>query len=226
MIAGQIQMKDPEAYNNLVSKDEYTRIILYVPTLDTDKLNTIVELTAGLSDKKGITAYPIGSAFEIMEMNKLIISQQIKSMSIAILIVILLTSIALKSFKTGIKAAIPIGITLLSLFAVMGYAHIDLSIITSIMSGMTIGVGIDYAIHYTSIFRSLEKRSRDNPAHEAMRYVATPILANSLGLSIGFSVMILSPLQIHTTLSILMWVTMVLSSILSLSLLPSLLTKE
>jgi len=117
-------------------------------------------------------------------------------------------------------------ITLVGLYAVMGYFAIDISIITCIMSGMTIGVGIDYAIHYTSVFRFLQKKGSEHPAEEAVKFVATPVLANALGLSIGFTVMIFSPLQIHTTLAILMWVTMLLSALLSLSLLPTLLGKK
>lgn len=91
------------------------------------------------------------------------------------------------------------------------------------MSGLTIGVGIDYAIHYTSYYRYLQQRGDQQPAKSAMERVASPILANALGLSIGFTAMILSPLQIHTTLSLLMWVTMVLSSLFSLVLLPTIL---
>lgn len=43
----------------------------------------------------------------------------------------------------------------------------------------------------------------------------------SLGLAIGFTAMLLSPLQIHVTLSILMWVTMITSAVLSLTFLPT-----
>jgi uncharacterized protein len=103
----------------------------------------------------------------------------------------------------------------------MGYAGIDLSIITGIMSGLTIGVGIDYAIHYVSLLKQARQRGDERPSDTALRYVATPVLANALGLAIGFTAMLFSPLQIHVTLSILMWVTMVASAFLSLTFLPT-----
>ena len=65
------------------------------------------------------------------------------------------------------------------------------------------------------------KRGDDAPSDTALRFVATPVLANALGLAIGFTAMLLSPLQIHVTLSILMWVTMITSAVLSLTFLPT-----
>jgi len=217
---------EPEMIGNFFAKDRYLRLLLYVPSLDTENLRYIVEQTDALSQIGGLKAYPVGSAFGIMDMNLLIIPQQLQSTIIALLLVIVLTAISLHSLKLGLAAVFPILITLVGLYAVMGYFAIDISIITCIMSGMTIGVGIDYAIHYTSVFRFLQKKGSEYPAEEAVKFVATPVLANALGLSIGFTVMIFSPLQIHTTLAILIWVTMLLSALLSLSLLPTLLGKK
>jgi len=91
------------------------------------------------------------------------------------------------------------------------------------MMGITVGVGIDYAIHYSSLYRYQKQKGEKAPASQALNYVATPILANAMGLSIGFTALALSPFQVHATLTQIMWVTMVLSSFLSLSLLPTLL---
>jgi uncharacterized protein len=222
-IAGQIEKTVPELYATLVADAGWIKILLYVSDLDTSRLKLIAEIVGDTADTSGVELYPTGSAFEIMDMNLVIIPQQLKSMGLALVLVVALTAVSLRSAVAGIKAAIPIALTLVGLYAAMGYVGIDLSVVTSIMSGLTIGVGIDYAIHYTSIFQLLKKRGIAEPAHRAMSFVATPVLANAIGLSVGFTVMIFSPMQIHTTLSILMWVTMVLSAVLSLSLLPTLL---
>ncbi len=223
LIAAQIEKLAPDLYATLIGKDKWARILLYADNLETDTLDAIAGLIDEVSASSGVPLYPTGSAFEIMEMNRRIIPEQLQSMGLAVLLVVALTAISLRSLGSGIKAAIPIAVTLAGLYGVMGYVGIDLSVITSIMSGLTIGVGIDYAIHYTSVFRYLKKKNVPEPAHRAMSFVATPVLANALGLSVGFTTMVLSPLQIHTTLSILMWVTMVLSATLSLSLLPTML---
>jgi hypothetical protein len=126
----------------------------------------------------------------------------------------------------GLITVLPIIITLVVLFGVMGYTGIALSIVTGIMSGLTIGVGIDYAIHFVTLFRYFEKKDEQDPSGKALEYVSSPVAANALGLAIGFSVMNLSPLKIHTYLSILMWVTMLVSALLSLTLIPTLLKRK
>lgn len=223
LIAEQVKKAAPELYPSLVSEAGWARLLLYVDDLGTDSLYRIVEIVEDASDKSGIELRPTGSAFEIMDMNRVIIPQQFRSMGLALLLVVILTAASLKNLKAGLKAVIPIIITLAGMYGVMGYAGIDLSVVTSIMSGLTIGVGIDYAIHYTSVFMYLKRKKNADPVFNAMSFVATPVLANAIGLSVGFSVMVFSPLQTHTTLSILMWVTMALSALFSLSLLPTLL---
>lgn len=220
--ASLIETRDSALFKTMVAENGWTRIVLFIDSLKTETLNTIIEEVDLLQEKTGIKLYPTGTAFEMMKMNLIILPQQFQSLLIALAVVLILNSIFLKRLKAGLLAAVPIMITLLGLFSVMGYAGIDISIITAIMTGLTIGVGIDYAIHYISLYYYYKKQNHPAPSRQAIRYVATPVLANAMGLSIGFTAMLFSPFQIHTTLSVLMWVTMVLSAFLSLSLLPTL----
>jgi len=58
---------------------------------------------------------------------------------------------------------------------------------------------------------------------KTVRIASTPVLANAFGLSIGLSALILSPFTFHTYLVAIMWVTMTVSSFMSLVILPKLL---
>jgi len=140
--------------------------------------------------------------------------------------VFVLSALTQKSLRLGLAAVVPILITLVGMFGTMGYARSELSIMTGIISGLTVGVGIDYAIHYVSLFRYARDRGEKDAAGSALNYVATPVLANAIGLSIGFTAMMLSPLRVHLILSVLMWVTMILSSGLTLTLLPTILGRR
>mgnify|MGYP006311978629 CR=1 FL=1 len=86
-------------------------------------------------------------------------------------------------------------------------------------------MGIDYAIHYVSMLRRERWKGSPDPNGAALDYVGTPILANALGLAVGFTALLLSPLQMHTTLTILIWTTMTASAVLSLTLLPTITTR-
>ncbi|MBN1646560.1 MAG: MMPL family transporter [Spirochaetales bacterium] len=225
-ITGSLQRQNGVLFDNLVAGNGWTRIMLYAESIDTNALHRISGLAQEFSSPGLLTLHPAGTAFEMMNMNRIIIPQQLQSILIALAAVLVLTSLFTRKIMAGILALVPIMISLCGLFGVMGYASIDISIITSIMSGLAIGVGIDYAVHYISLYYFFKKQDVADPSGEAVRYVATPVLANALGLAIGFSVMLFSPLQIHTTLSILFWVSMMLSAFLGLSLLPTLTGKR
>ena len=142
----------------------------------------------------------MGTAFAFKELNDRIIPQQALSLAVALGAVLILTALTQGSIWLGLAALCPILVTLVGLFGTMGYAGIHLSVITGIMSGLTVGVGIDYAIHYVSAFRSARARGDSDPAGSAMRYVGTPVLANALGLAIGFTAMVFSRVAATLTL--------------------------
>ena len=211
-------------------RQETGRAFFFLPNLDDDTLDGFLNLAAEISDRYGHTVQPVSSAFAMKEMNDQIIPQQMRSLILALGLVIVLSTLTQKSLGLGLLSGLPIGVTLIGLFGFMGYAGIELSVISGIMTGLTVGVGIDYAIHYVSLYRYQKRRLKGSPretrakaATQALEYVATPVLANAMGLAIGFTAMALSPFRIHVTLSLLMWVTMLLSAFLSLSLLPSIL---
>ncbi|BBE29867.1 RND transporter [Tepiditoga spiralis] len=209
--------------NFILPSQKTGKIILFPKNLKSKTLKNI-ETLINKNDEK--TTYTLSGIPLIMdEMNRRIIPDQLSSLILATVLVFIMILITQKNFFIALFSIIPISVTLLSLFGIMGYTGIDLSIITSIMSSLTIGVGIDYAIHYSGLYRHFKQLNAENPADEAFNYVSTPILANAFGLAFGFSSMIFSPLQIHTYLVILMWTTMVVSSVLSLTLLPTLVKK-
>ena len=203
------------------AEDGTGRAVFFLKDLDDTTLQGFQDLTSQIAHETGVQLQPVGTAFVMKEMNDQIIPQQLASLGLAAALVFLLTALTQRSIGLGLASTTPIIITLVTLFGVMGYARIDLSIITGIMSGLTIGVGIDYAIHYVSLLKQARKRGDDAPSETALNFVATPVLANALGLAIGFTAMLFSPLQIHVTLSILMWVTMITSAVLSLTFLPT-----
>lgn len=220
-IASAIEAENPAFFHTFLSADGTGRAAFFLADLDDRTLDGFETLAQEVSSETGLELRPVGTAFVMKQMNDQIVPQQVWSLLLAAGLVLVISAITQRSLALGFVATVPIAVTLVAAFGVMGYAGIDLSIITCIMSGLTVGVGIDYAIHYVALYRQARSRKSADPASEALSYVATPILANALGLAIGFSAMAFSPLAIHVTLSILMWVTMVVSALVTLTLLPT-----
>lgn len=168
-----------------------------------------------------------GSNFILLELNETMLDNQIQSSVIATVVVFMLLLLSLRHVRAAFISIIPIVLTLLFLFGMMGLLGISLNIVTCTIFSITIGVGIDYAIHFTSIWRTkrLEGLSAVNSTDFAYRYASRPILANAVGLSLGFSALFISPLQFHTTVAILMWIAMMGSVVFSLVILPTMLRK-
>ncbi|MCK5811745.1 MAG: MMPL family transporter [Clostridiales bacterium] len=103
----------------------------------------------------------------------------------------------------------------------------SLNLFSTTIFSVTIGVGIDYAIHFTSIYRTFRKEGDSNKlaVDKAYNYASRPIIANALGFAIGLSILFISPLKVHMYVASLMWVSMILSSFLSLSFLPTILKR-
>lgn len=221
LILGALRVTRPEALDTFVAPDGTSRAMLFLPSLDTQTLTALETLASEVSARASIDLDAVGIAYVMRSMNERIVPQQLASLALAFALVFALTLAFQRSLRLAAVTLVPIACTLVVQFGAMGYLGIDLSVITGIMTGLTIGVGIDYAIHYAAALRRASARGEPDPADAALGFVATPVLANALGLAIGFSVMALSPLQIHVTLAVLMWVTMLVSAFLSLTLLPS-----
>jgi hypothetical protein len=164
-----------------------------------------------------------GVQYMMMDLNDSMFSNQIMSSSLAIVIVFILLLISFQKVLPSLISLIPIIVTTLFLFGFLGFTGISLNILTTTIFSITIGVGIDYAIHFTSVFIHLrnEGYSSADAALRAYSYSAKPIIANALGLSLGLSSLMLSPLQIHMNVSLLMWTTMTISVLFSLTFLPT-----
>ncbi len=204
------------------------RMMVFPVNHENDTLKAISDYVNAQSGQYQVYNFKeTGMGFMMMELNEDMIFNQVSSSVLAVVLVFVLLLISLRHLKAALISIVPIILTLFMLFGVMGLANISLNLITCTIFSITIGVGIDYAIHFTSIWRLKVKEgmSAEDSADYAYRYTARPITANALGLSLGFTALMLSPLQIHVTVSILMWIAMISSVVFSLIILPTLLRR-
>lgn len=204
--------------NLISSEDGIIRLLVYPKDLSNDTLITIENSAKLLSDDISVT----GVQYLMMDLNVNISDMQLKSISIALVVVFLMLVMTLRNIKVAFYSLLPIIITVISLYGFLGLSSIPLNITTVIIFSITIGVGIDYAVHFSSVFMYYLKELNDkNKAiEEAYKNTARPIITNALGISLGLSILMLSPLTIHFNVSVLMWVSMFVSVIITLTLLP------
>ncbi len=116
------------------------------------------------------------------------------------LIIILLNH----SIRWGVCCVLPVAFAVLAIFGLMGLLEIPLGVATSMFAAMTVGVGVDYAIHLIDRWRCSQKEHPDMVLADAMAWIGKAISVNALTLGVGFAVMLVSEVPANARLGLLM----------------------
>jgi predicted RND superfamily exporter protein len=100
-----------------------------------------------------------GMPFVYSQLEKSLINSQMSSLVIAIIMVLLIVGLILRSPMKGVFAAIPIIATIIILFGFMGATGIPLDVATVLVASVALGIGIDYSIHIITHFSFVYKET-------------------------------------------------------------------
>jgi hypothetical protein len=141
-------------------------------------------------------------------------------------VILLATAVVFRSLVAGVLVLVPLVLAVLANFGIMGWGGIPLNIPTSVISGMAIGIGADYAIYL--FFRLREELRAQEDVEAAVRTTlatagkATLFVASAI--TGGYAVLLLSwQFHIHLWFALLIGTAMVTSSLAALVVLTALL---
>jgi uncharacterized protein len=159
-----------------------------------NKAIDIVESYRSQFKNLGVDVNYAGSGYKSLIFTDLILKGQISSLILSLVIVIVLLSLMFKRLIAGFIGAIPIVITAIVNFGVMGLLGIPLSTTTALISSIAIGVGIDYAVHFIDRYRINAALTGDLHAtvKETMHHSGSAILFNAMVVMAGFLVLLFS----------------------------------
>ncbi|MBO8160281.1 MAG: RND family transporter [Thermosipho sp. (in: Bacteria)] len=189
--------KNTPSLSYFISSRNKIRLIVYLTSKGYYNVEKVKELIASIIPNGLYKYYVAGSAFIWADINKSIRKAQIQSLSFASILIFIMVFIIFRKIRSTISVMIPIFFTAIMNFVFMAVFKINLDISTSITSSILMGLVIDYSIHLASE----EYRIKD--PRKAVLNVGPPILANGLGLILGFSVLLFSSLKLFKSISIL-----------------------
>ena len=206
------------------------RIQCQLKTRSTEKTKEIIDFCNAYAEQNFPEAYELkftGSAEMEYTMTKLIVKSQITSLLISLVSVFIILSISFKSCFAGIIGAIPLALTILLNYMTMGFAEINLDLVTSIIASLAVGVGIDYTIHFLSTYKEEREKSDDleKVTRETFKKSGHAILTNALAVGFGFLVLCFSKFIVLRYIGILVAIVMFTSSILSMTVIPGILNQ-
>jgi predicted RND superfamily exporter protein len=172
---------------------------------------------------KNVTVSIGGSALVESALSSLVVQSQIVSVAVSILAVFIIISVSYKSLIAGLIASLPLLITILINFAVMGFLGIKLNIGTSLVASVSVGIGIDYAIHFIDAYKR-EYSGGGDFLPRAFTSSGKAIIINAVSVGAGFAILALSQFNILADLGMLIALTMFTSALISLTVIPALLS--
>lgn len=137
-------------------------------------------------------------------------------------LILLMSMIVFRSVGLGFVAVLPVSLTVLSLYAVMAALGIHLEPATSMFAAISVGVGVDFAIHLIAGLRAVPfEASVEQRVRSAAPAIARACFFNAAALGVGFSVLMLSDLPTLQRFGGLVCVAAVTSFIAALIVVPA-----
>ncbi len=181
--------------------------------------------TAGLP--AGIEARVTGNTIVVNRGADAIAGNQTRTVAVATLVIFILVALSFRSLPTGALAMIPNVVPVLVFFGALGAGLATLSLPTSLIGCVALGIAVDDTAHFLVGYRSRRARGLDETAaaRDCTLVLGRPIVMTSLMLVGGFSVLGFSEFATLREFGFLSAATMVVCLTADLTLLPALLIR-
>ncbi|MEX2619693.1 MAG: MMPL family transporter [Egibacteraceae bacterium] len=147
------------------------------------------------------------------------------SLPIAIVLCLLVAAIFMRSLRYAVVSIVPILLVVAWLYAFMYAFGFTINLVTATIGAISIGIGIDFAIHITMRYR--EEIAQFSTREAALRATGAStglaLGASALSSMLGFGILALAPMPLFASYGLLTAVMIFLALAASLLVLPSLL---
>jgi len=168
-----------------------------------------------------------GFGMVISESSRQLTRGQVKSLSITMVLVFGIMFLLFLSSKVGLIAIVPNLFPIVVNFGIMGWFGVELSMVTSLIASIAIGLAVDDTIHYLVRYNREFKKDLDDKRalKDTIKHMGKPIIFTTLTISVGFSILAFSSFKPTAVFGVMMVITMVSALVGDLILLPSLLLR-
>jgi len=152
---------------------------------------------------------------------------QILSTFVSIILATLVLMIVFKNPVLGLIAVMPVGLCIIWIVGTIFILGYSFNIMTIMVTSLTIGIGIDYAIHSTQRFRLVADKTGDveKAVSETIGHTGVALFIAALTTATGFGLLILAPMPPEQQFGIITSMTIIYSYIGSIVVLPPILMK-
>ena len=140
----------------------------------------------------------------------------------AFIVVSIIMVFLFRSLLFGLLAMIPLSATILFIYGIVGWAGKDYDMPVAILSALSLGLSVDFAIHFIQRLREMvDKHGSFEKAIPLMfEEPGRAISRNAIVIAVGFLPLLLSPLVPYNTVGMFLAAIMIISCLTTLVILP------
>ncbi|MDP2643400.1 MAG: efflux RND transporter permease subunit [Desulfobacterales bacterium] len=172
---------------------------------------------------EGVTLHWSGLTYINKVWQDLMVFGMLKAILGSFIVVFVLMVIEFRSPILGILSMVPLSVSILLSYGLMGWVGKDYDMPIAVCSSLSLGLGIDFAIHFIERFQTYYAKTGN--LDETNRYMfgepGRAIARNAIVISLGFLPLVASSLTPYVTVGAFFALLMAFSTISTLFLLPA-----
>lgn len=143
------------------------------------------------------------------------------------LIVLLIMSFLFRSLWWGMLCMLPLTITISAIYGIIGFIGKDYDMPVAVLSALSLGLAVDYAIHFLARGRYLQRKtgSWELGIKAVFGEPARAITRNVVVIGVGFLPLLIAPLVPYQTVGVFISSILLFAGLASLLILPAVLTQ-
>ena len=151
------------------------------------------------------------------------VSGMLKAFLSSFVVVFIMMVLLFRSPLWGLLAMIPLSVTIALIYGIIGFAGKDYDMPVAILSSLTLGLAVDFAIHFLERTRMAYKKagSWSKAIKEMFEEPARAISRNVIVIAVGFTPLLAAPLVPYKTVGIFLASIMTISGIATMLILPA-----
>ncbi len=167
-----------------------------------------------------------GKTFINVVWQDVMVTGMLKSLMGAFGVVFLMMALLFRSARIGLLAMVPLSVTILGVYGIIGWVGKDYDMPIAVLSSLTLGLSVDFAIHFIERTRALLRSTGSfaTATEQIFEEPARAIARNAIVIAIGFTPLFFAPLVPYITVGAFMAAIMALSGVTTLVLLPALMS--
>jgi uncharacterized protein len=221
----------PDDLWHFVTPDfQQTLIWLQLASGDNQDMSQVIELVDEYVSQhhlpQNIDLNWAGKAYINVIWQENMVAGMLDSLMSAFVIVFIMMVLLFRSLVFGMLAMLPLTITITFIYGLIGIIGKDYDMPIAVLSALTLGLSVDFAIHFLERIREVYKQTQDLQATFTAMFdePATAITRNALVIAFGFTPLLFAPLVPYITVGIFLASIMAISALVTLLILPAVIT--